>query len=248
MNTSGWIATDEMTFWLQHVQWAAPGSADFSMPVTWDEDNGDFDFGLSAEFAIPNNRLTVIPILLRSHWCAVEVNRTSHLVTVVVLGFPGPYFHTVVAAVARLLDFHPSRLAASIGPVANFPHMCGWVLLNRWISAAGLQDELPPANDGFEQVSLEKRALIEDVLVPRLRIGLLMAFRLMCGFSPSNCVVPSFRSLPETVCSRTLLPPFACMSTSLMCSHLFRLLISLQLASRCGHTLPFRTTTSSGVC
>ena len=100
------------------------------MPVTWDEDNGDFDFGLSAAFAIPNNRLTVIPILLRSHWCAVEVNRTSHLVTVVVLGFPGPYFHTAVAAVARLLDFHPSRLAASIGPVANFPHMCGWVLLN----------------------------------------------------------------------------------------------------------------------
>ena len=48
VNTSGWIATDEMTFWLQHVQWAAPGYSYFSMPVTWDEENGDFDFGLSA--------------------------------------------------------------------------------------------------------------------------------------------------------------------------------------------------------
>lgn len=81
VNTSGWIAVDEMTFWVQHVQWLAPGYAYFSMPVHWDDDNGDFDFGPQVEFAVPNNRLTVIPILLRSHWCAVEVNRASHLVT-----------------------------------------------------------------------------------------------------------------------------------------------------------------------
>ena len=165
VNTSGWIATDELTFWIQHVQWANPGYAYFAMPVLWDDDNGDFDFGSQVEFAIPNNRLTVIPILLRSHRCAVEVNRASHLVTVVVLGFPGPYFHTVVAAVARLLDFHPSRLAASSTVLPDYRHMCGWVLLDRWIRAAGLQDELPPVNDGFEQVSFGKKALIEDVLV-----------------------------------------------------------------------------------
>ena len=165
VNTSGWIASDELTFWIQHVQWANPGYAYFAMPVLWDDDNGDFDFGTQVEFAIPNNRLTVIPILLRSHWCAVEVNRASHLVTVVVLGFPGPYFHTVVAAVARLLDFHPSRLAASSTPLPDYPHMCGWILLDRWIRAAGLQDELPPFNDGFEQVSFGKKALIEDALV-----------------------------------------------------------------------------------
>ena len=92
VNTTGWLAEDEMAFWTQHIQWTAPGYAFFSLPVHWDDENGDFDFGLQAEFAIPNNRLTVIPILLRSHWCAVEVNRASHLVTVVVLGFPGPYF------------------------------------------------------------------------------------------------------------------------------------------------------------
>ena len=150
VNTSGWIAIDEVTFWVQHVQWTAPGYAYFSMPVLWDDAVCDFDFGLQAEFAIPNNKL-------RAHWCAVEVNRASHLVTVVVLGLPGPYFHTVVAAVARLLDFHPSRLAASTVALPDFPHMCGWILLDRWIRAAGLQDELPPINDGFEQVSLEKR-------------------------------------------------------------------------------------------
>ncbi|CAK9104028.1 unnamed protein product, partial [Durusdinium trenchii] len=140
VNTSGWIATDELTFWIQHVQWANPGYAYFAMPVLWDDDNGDFDFGS-------------------------QVNRASHLVTVVVLGFPGPYFHTVVAAVARLLDFHPSRLAASSTVLPDYRHMCGWVLLDRWIRAAGLQDELPPVNDGFEQVSFGKKALIEDVLV-----------------------------------------------------------------------------------
>ena len=165
VNTTGWLAEDEMAFWTQHIQWTAPGYAFFSLPVHWDDENGDFDFGLQAEFAIPNNRLTIIPILLRSHWCAVEVNRASHLVTVVVLGFPGPYFHTVVAAVARLLDFHPSRLASSLVALPEFPHMCGWLLLDRWIRAAQLLDDIPPANDGFEQVSLEKRALIEEVLV-----------------------------------------------------------------------------------
>ena len=47
----------------------------------------------------------------------------------------------------------------------DLPHMCGWVLLDRWIRAAGMQDEIPPSNDGFEQVSLEKRGLIDEVLV-----------------------------------------------------------------------------------
>ena len=35
---------DELTFWIQHVQWANPGYAYFAMPVLWDDDNGDFDF------------------------------------------------------------------------------------------------------------------------------------------------------------------------------------------------------------
>lgn len=165
VNTSGWLAEDEMNFWTQHVQWTAPGFAFFAPTVTWDPDVADFVFPAQDEFAVPNNKLTIIPILYGSHWAAVEVNRASHLVTVVILGFPGPFHPGVLAAVARLLDFHPNRLASSAVVLPPYAHMCGWLLLDRWIRAASLQDDLPPPNDGFEQVSIEKRGLIEEVLI-----------------------------------------------------------------------------------
>ena len=164
VNTSGWLAEDELIFFTQQIQWVNPDFGFFTPVVKWDRELESFDEDSYGEISVPNNRLTIIPVLAGSHWAAIEINRVSHRVQVHAVGFPGPFLPRVAAAIARVLDVTPDMLQCDAIPLADLPHMCGWLLLRRWINLAQMSDMLPPTEDGFGALPIDKQQLINDVI------------------------------------------------------------------------------------
>lgn len=165
INSSGWLASDEMRYFVECIQWTNTSFAQFAPIVRWDLQMLDFDASSYHEIIIPNNRLTVIPILCGAHWAAVEVLKAGARTVVEVIGFPGPLVQNVIWAVARIMDLNPSHLTAHQVTLPPREHFCGWQLLARWISRANLIDIVPAVNDGYLQTSLDRRHLIDEVLV-----------------------------------------------------------------------------------
>lgn len=165
INSSGWLASDEMQHFLDYIQWLNPIFALITPIVLWDLNLLDFDLTATEEIQVPNNRLTLMPVLCNAHWAAVEIHRSSHRTIVTILGFPGTISHHVADAVARLLDLTVYRIQLVRVELPPRDHMCGWQILLRWLSHANLADQVPPEDDGYWQTSLECRHLIDDVLV-----------------------------------------------------------------------------------
>ncbi|CAK9104972.1 unnamed protein product [Durusdinium trenchii] len=164
VNTSGWLAQDELVFFTQQIQWVNPDFGFFTPVVKWDRELESFDEDSYGEISVPNNRLTIIPVLAGSHWAAIEINRVSHQVQVGAVGFPGPFLPRVAAAIARVLDLTPDMLHCEAIALPDLPHMCGWLLLRRWITLSQMSDMLPPAEDGFGTLPIDKQQLVNDVI------------------------------------------------------------------------------------
>ena len=165
INTSGWLATDEMQFLIENIQRSNPAFAFFGPIVRWDLNLLDFDDSSFQEIIIPNHRLTILPILCGPHWAAVEVLKAGARTTVQIVGFPGPIVQNVVLAIARVMDFNPAHLIVHQVNLPVREHFCGWQLLHRWFAQANLQEDVPIPNDSYAQTSLVKRRLIDEVLV-----------------------------------------------------------------------------------
>ena len=161
---AGWLAEDELLFFVQQIQWVTLAFAFFTQVVTWNRDTADIDETSYSEISIPNNRLTIMPVLAGGHWAAVEINRVSHVVTVQAVGFPQPFLPRVAAAVARLMDLTPDMLQCTCIALPDLPHMCGWQLLRRWITLSGMDDMLPPTDDGFSTLPIDRQQLIDEVV------------------------------------------------------------------------------------
>lgn len=165
INTSGWLATDEMRYFVECIQWTNAAYAQFAPIVTWDMQMLDFDDSTYQEIIIPNYRLTVIPVLCGAHWAAVEVLKAGPRTSVTVIAFPGPLVQNVVFAVARIMDFNPSHLNVQHVILPDREHFCGWQLLARWMSHANVLQQIPADDDGYNQTPLDKRHLIDEVVV-----------------------------------------------------------------------------------
>lgn len=161
---AGWLAEDELLFFVQQIQWVTLAFAFFTQVVTWNRDTADIDETSYSEISIPNNRLTIMPVLAGGHWAAIEINRVSHVVTVQAVGFPQPFLPRVAAAVARLMDLTPDMLQCTCIALPDLPHMCGWQLLRRWITLSGMDDMLPPTDDGFSTLPIDRQQLIDEVV------------------------------------------------------------------------------------
>ena len=163
-NTGGWLASDEMAFFLRQLTWLSPEFAIFHPAVRWNLETANLDENDYQELLIANNRLNILPILSGSHWLAFEIQRDGAATHVTFVGLPGPLLRSGLQVVARLLDVSPDRLQYSHVPLDDATHFCGWALLHRWATAAGVFEQLPLNDDLYASTSIAARALIDDVI------------------------------------------------------------------------------------
>ena len=163
-NTGGWMASDEMAFFLRQLTWLAPDFAIFHPAIRWNLETANLDANDYQEILIANNRLNILPILSGSHWLAFEIQREGANTHVTFVGLPGPLLRSGLQVVAELLDITPERIQYSPVPLDDANHFCGWSLLHRWSTAAGMLDHIPLNGDLYASTSIAARAIIDDVI------------------------------------------------------------------------------------
>ena len=139
-NTLGWMATDEMAAVTQWIQWSQH-QVRFTQPLMWDPSASDFD-DVRAEINIGNNLMTILPILMGNHWIAVEVLRQEDVTQLTLLQVPPEQQSALTFIVARILDIAPHRLDVQVGQQQAPQHLCGWMLVYRWLTRLNLQHQL----------------------------------------------------------------------------------------------------------
>ena len=146
-NTLGWAATDEIAAATQWIQWSQ-GRVRFTQPLMWDPNASDFD-DVREEINIANNCATILPILMGNHWIAVEVLRQEDVTRLTFLQVPPEQQAALTFIVARILDIAPHRLEVLTDQPQAPQHLCGWMLLYRWITRLDLQHQLPDISTQF---------------------------------------------------------------------------------------------------
>ena len=140
-NTQGWVASDEMAMYTQEIQWHQMFYK-FTPPIFWDPNDDEFEFPESGEIHIFNGCTTVVPVLITNHWSAVEIHRGEHGTRVVFVQVQQNVRNKLTHIVARLLDIAPHRFEVIYDGDAVPPHLCGWLLLYRWIAHFNMHNNL----------------------------------------------------------------------------------------------------------
>ena len=140
-NTHGWAASDEIYAHTQTLMWMGAGIR-ASPPVMWDISKDHFDDAYFGDPIIYNNAVTLLPILVRSHWGAAEITKQGEVTTVTLVQIHSDFHQPILAILARLMDITPDRITMHATPEHYQPHLCGWNLLMRWFSRGGHHNQL----------------------------------------------------------------------------------------------------------
>ena len=130
VNTHGWMASDEMFYYTQSLMWSG-SDMKFSPPVLWDITKQDFDEAGHGEPNFYNNSTTVLPILVRSHWGAVEITKRGDQTSITFIQIHADFRDRLTMILARFLDIAPHRIQIHMLPEYYRPHLCGWHLMMR---------------------------------------------------------------------------------------------------------------------
>ena len=136
----GWLASDEMHFYLQMVR-QRRDDVHVTPVVMWCPDRdlltnveGDFDMYIS------NRQLTLMPFLIKSHWCALEIDKRSFPPHITFVQWPQHLQTTILHKVARALQIPPHRLTCQANLQDHEISLCGWTILRKWNADFGLDD------------------------------------------------------------------------------------------------------------
>ena len=189
VNTHGWMASDEMFYYTQSLMWSG-SDMKFSPPVLWDITKQDFDEAGHGEPNFYNNSTTVLPILVRSHWGAVEITKRGDQTSITFIQIHADFRDRLTMILARFLDIAPHRIQIHMLPEYYRPHLCGWHLMMRWYSWGGhhqtiadLTDQLPLPPNVSDLVDDVLRSSREDWQEESIDRGVgELAFRLRKNF------------------------------------------------------------------
>ena len=143
VDTHGWIASDEMAYYCHMIRWLDNDGKHFAGPMYWDVMQNDLEESPFGEFLVLDNTVTIVPILMQAHWCAVEVRRQGSQIHLT-LHQVHPRFHLrLVRIFARRLDTTPARIQFDAPVDVYIPHLCGWMLIAKWIEEANVRANIP---------------------------------------------------------------------------------------------------------
>lgn len=160
--TDGWLSTDEWAHAATKIR--RPASACHLMPLCqYVPTNDDFVFDIE-DCHVPNTGVSLLPILLGSHWIGAEIDRVHDMPEVTLLMVPIPLRNRVERFVCQMLHIPPHRVRISFGLDSSPPLMCGWVLLQRWIGLLHAQDAFFNVLHEYHALSEDRKRIIHRVL------------------------------------------------------------------------------------
>ena len=143
IESHGWLASDELHYICQLIQWTDPDGPHFSPIVYWDVRQNDFEESPFGDLSIAATGKTIVPILFQAHWGAVNVERNGDHIHLRIHQVPQPLQQSLLRIMARRLDIGIYRITWTAEQSFSSPHMCGWDLVHSWIHAAQIRDQLP---------------------------------------------------------------------------------------------------------
>ena len=165
-DTHGWVATDEMAFFGTLFQSLCGASVKFSPPMYWDTQMDDFDESPFGEFVADPDVKTIVPVLFRAHWGALEIERIHNRAHVTICQFPPSLHDAVLRIVARRIDIGFSCLVPHVEFDSPAPHLCGWTLVGKWIKELQILERLPDFRQQVPEPAPNLRNAIAWSLTP----------------------------------------------------------------------------------
>ena len=163
-DSHGWLATDELHFITKMIQEAGDNSLIFSPPIYWDVSQDDFEESPFGDLYIDPNIKTVVPILHQAHWGAVEIERIDNRAHINICQIAQRFHDRLVRILARRLDLGTQRLVVHVDFTVPPPHLCGWMLINKWITEAQVIPWLPDIVEALGPRPQAVQELIDLVL------------------------------------------------------------------------------------
>ena len=144
LQDNGWLASDEALWFLRKLKdWRT----DINIcPIIQWSPSRDLRHLMAAEdqLQFTNHRLNILLFLVEAHWCAVEVDRRTDPVHVVLIQWPSEHHTTAVLELSRTLQIPPHHMLVTFDSNHEVLTMCGWTILFRWYHNFAMQTCLQP--------------------------------------------------------------------------------------------------------
>ena len=144
LQDEGWLASDEALWFLRKIQeWRS--DVVVGPMIQWSPSR-DLQHLMASEDQLQctNHYLTLLLFLVEAHWCAVEVDRRTSPVHVVLIQWPEEHRSTITLEISRILQIPPHRMLVTVNSDNEIVTMCGWTILHRWYHNFALQTCLQP--------------------------------------------------------------------------------------------------------
>lgn len=148
---NGWLASDEALWFLRLLKdWRS----DIAIgPIIQWSPSRDLQHLMAAEDQLQcnNGQLNILLFLVEAHWCAVEIDRRTEPVHVILIQWPQEHHTMVTLEVSRILQIPSHRMLVTLGDSNEVITMCGWTILFRWYTNFAMQTCLQPLVHANEQ-------------------------------------------------------------------------------------------------
>ena len=157
---NGWLASDEALWFLRLLKtWRS----DIAIgPLIQWSPSRDLQHLMAAEDQLQcnNGYLNILLFLVEARWCAVEIDRRTEPVHVVLIQWPQEHHTMVTLEVSRILQIPTNRMLVTIDTTHEVVTMRGWTILFRWYTNFAMRTCLQPLIHATDQA----QAQIDSVL------------------------------------------------------------------------------------
>ena len=152
---NGWLASDEALWFLRLLKnWRS----DIAIgPIIQWSPSRDLQHLMAAEDQLQcnNGYLNILLFLVEAHWCAVEIDRRTEPVHVILIQWPQEHHTMVILEVSRILQIPANRMLVTVDTAHEVVTMCGWTILFRWYNNFAMQTCLQPLIHATDQVQVQ---------------------------------------------------------------------------------------------
>ena len=155
---NGWLASDE-ALWFMRLLKTWRSDIAIGPLIQWSPSR-DLQHLMAAEDQLQCNNGYLNILLFLVDWCAVEVDRRTEPVHVVLIQWPQEHHTLVTLEISRILQIPTNRMLVTIDTTHEVVTMCGWTILFRWYTNFAMQTCLQPLIHATDQ----NQAQIDSVL------------------------------------------------------------------------------------
>ena len=148
---SGWLASDEALWFLRLLRdWRSDVAIG---PIIQWSPSRDLQRLMAAEDQLQcnNGHLNILLFLVEAHWCAIEIDRRTEPVHVVLIQWPSEHQTIAILEVARILQIPPHNMLVTRDTNHEVVTMYRWTILFRWYTNFAMQTCIQPLIHATDQ-------------------------------------------------------------------------------------------------